>query len=64
MAPVRPVVALRDLIVGMLAGGVPPRVVARQVLRSYLPKPLYRSLVNGFVLRFGKGGAAHSGAQS
>jgi glycosyltransferase involved in cell wall biosynthesis len=64
MAPVRPVVALRDLVVGMLAGGVPPRVVARQVLRSYLPKPLYRSLVNGFVLRFGKGGAAHSGAQS
>jgi glycosyltransferase involved in cell wall biosynthesis len=64
MAPVRPVMALRDLIVGLLAGGVPPRVVARQVLRSYLPKPLYRSLVNGFVLRFGKGEAAHGGAQS
>jgi len=64
MAPVRPVMALRDLIVGLFAGGVPPRVVARQVLRSYLPKPLYRSLVNGFVLRFGKGEAVRGGAQS
>lgn len=64
MAPIRPVVALRDLIVGMFAGGVPPKVVARQVLRSYLPKPLYRSLVNGFVLRFGKAEAAHGGAPS
>lgn len=64
MAPVRPVVALRDLVVGMLAGGVPPRVVARQVLRSYLPKPVYRSLVNIFVLRFGKAETAHGGAQS
>lgn len=64
MAPVRPVMALRDLIVGLFAGGVPPRVVARQVLRSYLPKPLYRSLVNGFVLRFGKGEAVRGGTQS
>lgn len=56
MAPIRPVVALRDLVVGMLAGGVPPKVVARQVLRSFLPKPLYRTLVNGFVLRFGQAG--------
>ena len=64
MAPIRPVVALRDLVVGMLAGGVPPKVVARQVLRSYLPKPLYRSLVNGFVLRFGKPEAAHGGVRS
>ena len=64
MAPVRPVMALRDLMVGLFAGGVPPRVVARQVLRSYLPKPLYRSLVNGFVLRFGKGEAVRGGAQS
>ena len=63
MAPIRPVVALRDLAMGMLAGGVPPKVVARQVLRSYLPKPLYRSLVNGFVVRFGKAEAAHGGAR-
>ncbi|HEX7741278.1 MAG TPA: glycosyltransferase family 2 protein [Sphingobium sp.] len=64
MAPIRPLVALRDLLVGMVAGGVPARVVARQLLRSYLPKPLYRSLVNGFVLRFGKAEAAHGGARS
>jgi hypothetical protein len=64
MAPIKPVVAIKDLAVGMVAGGVPPKVIARQVLRSYLPKPLYRSLVNGFVLRFGKAGAAASGATS
>lgn len=64
MAPVRPVAAIRDLFVGMLAGGVPPRVVARQILRSYLPKRFYRSLVNGFVLRFGKAETAGGGARS
>lgn len=64
MAPIKPVVAIKDLAIGMVAGGVPPRVIARQVLRSYLPKPLYRSLVNGFVLRFGKAGTATSGASS
>ena len=64
MAPVRPLAALRDLVVGLFAGGVPPRVVARQLLRSFLPKPLYRSLVNRFVLRFGKGEPAHGGARS
>ncbi|KEQ55470.1 glycosyltransferase family 2 protein [Sphingobium chlorophenolicum] len=64
MAPIKPVVAIKDLAVGMVAGGVPPRVIARQVLRSYLPKPLYRSLVNGFVLRFGKAEPAHGGAGS
>lgn len=64
MAPVRPVMAFRDLVVGLLAGGVPPRVVARQVLRSYLPKSIYRSLVNRFVLRFGKAEAVRGGARS
>lgn len=64
MAPIRPVIAFRDLAVGLFAGGVPPKVVARQVLRSYLPKRLYRSLVNGFVLRFGKGDPVHGGARS
>ncbi|MGC4252982.1 MAG: glycosyltransferase family 2 protein [Sphingobium sp.] len=59
MAPVRPVAAIRDLIVGCVAGGVPPRIIARQILRSYLPKPVYRSLVNNFVLRFGKAEPSH-----
>jgi glycosyltransferase involved in cell wall biosynthesis len=54
MAPVRPLASVRELFLGWSRGGVPPRVVARQVLRSFLPKPLYRSLVNGFVLRFGR----------
>jgi len=64
MAPVRPVMAIRDLIVGFVAGGVPPKIIARQILRSYLPKPLYRSLVNGFVLRFGKAEPLRHGAKS
>ncbi|ALR21527.1 glycosyltransferase family 2 protein [Sphingobium baderi] len=64
MAPIRPVMAIRDLIVGFVAGGVPPKIIARQILRSYLPKPLYRSLVNGFVLRFGKAEPLSHGAKS
>jgi hypothetical protein len=64
MAPIRPVAAIRDLAIGLTAGGVPPRVIARQLLRSYMPKSLYRSLVNGFVLRFGKADALSSGARS
>ncbi|MGH6612741.1 glycosyltransferase family 2 protein [Sphingomonas sp.] len=54
MAPIRPLATMRELFLGWSRGGVPPRVVARQVLRSFLPKALYRSLVNGFVLRFGR----------
>lgn len=63
MAPIRPVAAIRDLLLGWLRGGVPPRVIARQILRSYLPKPLYRTLVNGFVLRFGKADALSGAAR-
>ncbi len=62
MAPIRPWTAIRDLMLGLVAGGVPPKVVARQLLRSYLPKSFYRSLVNGFVLRFGRAEPAGSGA--
>lgn len=54
MAPVRPLATLRELLAGLLLGRVPPRILARQALRSYLPKSLYRSLVNQFVHRFGK----------
>lgn len=54
MAPVRPVAAVGDLVRGLLLGRVPPRILARQALRSYLPKSFYRSVVNQFVHRFGK----------
>ena len=54
MAPVRPVAAIGDLVRGLLLGRVPPRILARQALRSYLPKSFYRSVVNQFVHRFGK----------
>ena len=54
MAPVRPLATMRELMAGLFFGRVPPRILARQLLRSYLPKSLYRSLVNQFVHRFGK----------
>jgi glycosyltransferase involved in cell wall biosynthesis len=56
MAPIRPIATIRELARGLLFGGVPPRILARQLLRSYLPKSLYRSLVNQFVHRFGQAG--------
>lgn len=54
MAPVRPVAAIPELFRGLFYGKVPARILARQLLRSYLPKSFYRSLVNQFVHRFGK----------
>lgn len=57
MAPIRPLATVAELVRGLFYGRVPPRIVARQVLRSYLPKSFYRSLVNQFVHRFGKAGA-------
>lgn len=49
MAADRPLVALRDLFVGWYAAGVPGRVVIRQLLRCFVPRRLYRSMVNAFV---------------
>jgi glycosyltransferase involved in cell wall biosynthesis len=53
MAAVRPLAAARAFFLGWLKGGVSAKVTARQILRSYLPRPIYRSLVNRFVARFG-----------
>lgn len=61
MAPIRPIATIRELFAGWWLGRVPPRVLARQLLRSYLPKSFYRSLVNQFVHRFGKLGAISGG---
>ncbi len=52
----RPWVVAKDLWLGWVAGGVPLRIILRQVLRSYLPRGSYRKLVNAFV--------KHSGAQA
>ena len=54
MAPIRPLATIGDLTRGLVLGRVPPRILARQLLRSYLPKSFYRSIVNQFVHRFGK----------
>ncbi len=50
-----PLRALRDLWAGYRQAGVPGRVVARQALRSFLPRGLYRVLVAGVVRVAGKG---------
>lgn len=52
-APDRPMLAASYLARGLVAG-VPPRVIARQVLRCFLPRGLYRRLVDGFVSVFGR----------
>ncbi|MFO1132248.1 MAG: glycosyltransferase [Hyphomicrobiales bacterium] len=49
MAGDRPFTAARDLAAGLLQAGVPPRVILRQALRAYLPRGLYRRLVDGAV---------------
>lgn len=60
MAPIKPIATMRELALGLVIGRVHPRILARQLLRSYLPKSFYRTLVNQFVHRFGKAGALSS----
>jgi glycosyltransferase involved in cell wall biosynthesis len=45
----RPLTVIRDLFVGWMLAGVPWRVVARQAVRSFMPKALYRTLVNSYL---------------
>lgn len=54
MGPVKPFIAMRDLFNGWMYGGVSTRVTARQVLRAFLPRSFYRSMVNSFVSKFGR----------
>jgi glycosyltransferase involved in cell wall biosynthesis len=48
-----PLAALKDLALG-LAAGVPPIIIARQALRSFLPRDTYRGLVDRFVSIMGR----------
>jgi glycosyltransferase involved in cell wall biosynthesis len=54
MGPVKPFVAMRDLFNGWMYGGVSTRVTARQMLRAFLPRSFYRTVVNSFVAKFGR----------
>ena len=54
MAKDKPVTALRDLAAGVFIAGVPPRIIARQALRSFLPRELYRKMVNMVVRYMGR----------
>jgi len=54
MAKDRPLLAARDLAVGLFAAGVPFSVIARQTLRAYLPRGAYRRMVNTIVRVLGR----------
>jgi hypothetical protein len=45
----KPLTVVCDLLAGWLLAGVPWRIVARQAVRSFMPKPIYRSLVNSYL---------------
>jgi hypothetical protein len=45
--------AIYEIATGVVRGGVPIRVAARQLLRCVLPRRIYRRAVNTFVAIFG-----------
>jgi glycosyltransferase involved in cell wall biosynthesis len=49
----QPFTVMRDLLVGWMLAGVPWKIVARQAVRSFMPKPLYRRLVNSYLRQHG-----------
>lgn len=53
LAKERPLLALKDLALGAISG-VPLRVIARQLLRAFLPRQVYRKMVNAFVAAVGR----------
>lgn len=53
MASSRPFVAFAAISAGFLRGGVSASITARQLLRAFLPRGLYRNLVNQIVRRAG-----------
>jgi glycosyltransferase involved in cell wall biosynthesis len=54
VAPERPWRALAHIVVGGARGRVGARVLARQLLRCFLPRRTYRAIVNAFVRRRGR----------
>ena len=53
MAEARPLAATLAIADGVLRGGVPPRIAARQMARCFLPRAFYRRIVNIVVERAG-----------
>lgn len=54
MAGDKPFTVARDLAAGLFQVGVPPKIIARQALRAYLPRGLYRRLVDTMVRAMGQ----------
>jgi glycosyltransferase involved in cell wall biosynthesis len=54
MAKSKPFISLKYLFQGWWLAGVPFRIIIRQFLRGFLPRGLYRKLVNKFVHNSGK----------
>lgn len=61
MAGDKPFTVARDLAAGLFRAGVPPRVIFRQALRAYLPRGLYRRLVDTTVRAMGQAGPRRKG---
>jgi glycosyltransferase involved in cell wall biosynthesis len=57
LAKERPLVALRDLALGLIAG-VSPVVIGRQFLRTFMPRDSYRKLVNRYAAVAGRHAAS------
>ena len=53
MAGDKPLTVARDLAAGLFQAGVPPRIILRQALRAYLPRGLYRRMVDTVVWAMG-----------
>jgi glycosyltransferase involved in cell wall biosynthesis len=53
LAATHPFMAAKDLALGLVAG-VSPLVIARQTIRAFLPRSIYRNLVNSFVAVVGR----------
>jgi glycosyltransferase involved in cell wall biosynthesis len=54
LSAARPTLALRYILQGWWSAGVPGRIAARQLARSFVPRRAYRRLVNGFVALRGR----------
>ena len=50
----RPLTAAADIVKGVVLAGIRPSTAGRLALRAYLPAPVYRGLITGFVALFGR----------
>jgi glycosyltransferase involved in cell wall biosynthesis len=49
IARIKPFIALKDLFLGFVLGGVNLRNILQSTLRAFVPQPVYRKMVNSFL---------------